>query len=358
LSVRCKFMVESLTSLKDNRMRSAMSQNADDVAKLKKFLGNMDKRHTVGGAEPINIGLQDIRDTKTKGKWWLVGASWVGNQHAADDGGASGAAAQQTALQRVRDESGNAEMERLLKMAKAQHMNTDIRRSVFVTLLSSDDYADAFERLLKLDLKRTQAREMMRVVIHCCGQERAYNPYYTLVACKLCAYHNTYQLTMQYALWDFLRELGEVDVGGLGRLSQDDDGGSSGADVPLRRIVNLAKMYAWLVDRQVLSLLILKTVTFAKVGQQARVFFQVLFSTLFLLHKDRTEKDAQALYRVFQRAAAANPTMCHGILFFFHHFVKACPLVDAAEQPVVRWGCKIAKQAIRSTSAVTTPMDG
>ncbi|KAJ2783267.1 suppressor of glycerol defect [Coemansia javaensis] len=345
LSVRCRFMVESLTSLKDNRMRNAMSQSADNVARLKKFLANMDKRRPGGAAEPINIGLQDIRDIKTKGKWWLVGASWVGSQYTGD-GPAPGAA--QAAARRAQDESSNADMERLLKMAKAQHMNTDIRRSVFVTLLSSDDYADAFERLLKLDLKKTQARELMRVIIHCCGQEKAYNPYYTLVAYKLCAYHNTYQLTMQYALWDFMRELGETDVGGLGRLSQDDggDGGGGGATVPLRRIVNLAKMYAWLVDRQVLSLLILKTVTFAKVGRQARVFFQVMFSTLFLLHKQRSEADLKAVYGVFQRAAS-NPTMCHGMLFFFHHFVKRCDLVDEADLPAVRWGCKIAKQAIR-----------
>ncbi|KAJ2355347.1 suppressor of glycerol defect [Coemansia erecta] len=339
LSVRCRFMIESLTSLKDNRMRNEMSQNADNVARLKRFLGNMDKRRAVGAVEAINIGLQDIRDVETKGKWWLVGASWVGNQYTGDSDGPA------LALQKAQADSGNEEMERLLRMAREQHMNTDIRRSIFVTLLSSDDYTDAFERLLKLDLKKTQAREMMRVVLHCSGQEQAYNPYYTLVAYKLCSYHNTYRLTMQYALWDFLRELGESDVGGLGRIS--DESSSLGANVPLRRIVNLAKTYAWLVDKQALSLLILKTVTFARVGEQARVFFQVMFSTLFLLHKKRAEPDVQAVHAVFQRAAS-NPTMCHGILFFFHHFVKNCELVSEDERPIMKWGCKIAKQAIRS----------
>ncbi|KAJ2125481.1 suppressor of glycerol defect [Coemansia sp. RSA 720] len=338
LSVRCKFMIESLTSLKDNRMRNEMSQNAENVARLRRFLGNMDKRRAVGAAEPINIGLQDIRDVETKGKWWLVGASWVGNQYTGENDGPT------SALQKMQ-ESDNGEMERLLKMAREQHMNTDIRRSIFITLLSSDDYADAFERLLKLDLKNAQAREMMRVILHCSGQEQAYNPYYTLVAYKLCSYHNTYRLTMQYALWDFLRELGESDVGGLGRISEESS--SLGANVPLRRIVNLAKTYAWLVDKQVLSLLILKTVTFARVGEQARVFFQVMFSTLFLLHKKQSAQDVQAVYTVFQRAVS-NPTMCHGILFFFQHFVKNCELVSEDERPIMKWGCKVAKQAIRS----------
>ncbi|KAJ2908676.1 suppressor of glycerol defect, partial [Coemansia aciculifera] len=344
-SVRCQFMVESLTNLKDNRMRNTMSASADNVAKLKKFLGNMDKRRSVASVEPINIGLQDIREIDTKGKWWLVGASWVGNQYDPENEGSSAAARE--AMRKMTDETGNSEMERLLKLAREQHMNTDVRRSIFITLLSSDDYADAFERLLKLDLKKTQIREAVRVLLHCCGQENAYNPYYTLVAFKMCSYHSSYRLTLQYALWDFLRETGETDVGGLGRIASEDS--SSTGNVPLRRIVNTAKLYAWLIDKQALSLLILKTVTFAKVGPQARVFFQVMFSSIFLQHRKQTEKDTQSLYETFGKATA-NPTLCHGILFFFHHFVKRCELVEEGEKPIMKWGCKVVKQVFRSSA--------
>ncbi|KAJ2556616.1 suppressor of glycerol defect [Coemansia sp. RSA 1933] len=335
-SVRRQFLVESLVRLKDNRMRSAMTQNAENVAKLKRLLGNMDKRRTVGAVEPINIGLQDIRDVATKGKWWLVGSSWVGNQH----GSASSLHAPKGDSAQTGD---NAEMERLLKLARAQHMNTDVRRSIFVTLLSSDDYADAFERLVKLDLKKTQTREVVRVLLHCCGQEQAYNPYYALVAFKLCSYHGSYAHTLQYALWDFLREMGETDVGGLGRATDDDDVGET--VVPLRRIVNMAKLYAWLIDKQALSLLVLKTVTFARVREQARTFLQVLFSTLMLQHRKRTPQDAQALVEVFQKAAT-NATMCQGMLLFFHHFVKTCEIVGEDDQPVLRWGCRVARKVV------------
>ncbi|KAJ2066361.1 suppressor of glycerol defect, partial [Coemansia sp. S2] len=345
-SVRCQFMVESLTNLKDNRMRNTMSASADNVAKLKKFLGNMDKRRSVASAEPINIGLQDIHEVETKGKWWLVGASWVGNQYDPENEGSSVGARE--ALRKMQDETGNSEMERLLKLAREQHMNTDVRRSIFITLLSSDDYADAFERLLKLDLKKTQVREAVRVLLHCCGQESAYNPYYTLVAFKMCNYHSSYRLTLQYALWDFLRETGEVDVGGLGRISSEDS--SAAGNVPLRRIVNTAKLYGWLIDKQALSLLILKTVTFAKVGPQARIFFQVMFSSIFLQHRKQTEKDTQSLYETFGKATA-NPTLCHGILFFFHHFVKRCELVEEGERLIMKWGCKVVKQVFRNSAS-------
>ena len=45
-------------------------------------------------------------------------------------------------------------------------------------------------------------------------QEKRFNPYYTLVGQHLCRLSKSHQFTMQYCLWDFLRDLGETNVGG------------------------------------------------------------------------------------------------------------------------------------------------
>lgn len=72
----------------------------------------------------------------------------------------------------------------LLKLARRQGMNTDIRRSIFVILMSSDvghhfvyhlflmnaqDYVDACERFSQLNLTEIQQREIIRVLLHSCG---------------------------------------------------------------------------------------------------------------------------------------------------------------------------------------------
>ena len=130
--------------------------------------------------EPLRVTLADLRQADTRGKWWLVGAAWEGDplveqqqqQQAHANGGA------QAALQE------NA----LLRLAKKQGMNTDIRRNVFVVLMGSDvsvflsdkirsgclvdrvqDYVDACERLAQLNLTEVQQREIVRVILHCCG---------------------------------------------------------------------------------------------------------------------------------------------------------------------------------------------
>jgi len=79
--------------------------------------------------EPLRVSLEDLRSADSKGRWWLVGAAWAGDplvEH-------QQAQTQNAAV--VPDAPGeNA----LLKLAKKQGMNTDIRRSIFVVLMSSD----------------------------------------------------------------------------------------------------------------------------------------------------------------------------------------------------------------------------
>ena len=41
----------------------------------------------------------------------------------------------------------------LLDLASKMRMNTDSRKTIFCTLMSSNDYLDAFEKLVKLSLK-------------------------------------------------------------------------------------------------------------------------------------------------------------------------------------------------------------
>ena len=81
--------------------------------------------------EPLRVSLEDLRSADTKGKWWLVGAAWGGDPLVEHKQEAQSQAANAPAPDAP---SENA----LLKLAKKQGMNTDIRRSIFVVLMSSD----------------------------------------------------------------------------------------------------------------------------------------------------------------------------------------------------------------------------
>lgn len=73
-------------------------------------------------------------------------------------------------------------------------MNTDIRRDIFCVLMTAEDYLDAFEKIHHLSLKNQQQREIIYVILNCCIQEKKFNPYYAVLAQRLCDSDRKYQV--------------------------------------------------------------------------------------------------------------------------------------------------------------------
>lgn len=90
-------------------------------------------------------------------------------------------------------------------------------------------------------------------------QEKTYNPYYAMVAQNLCQQSHSHKVTLQFCLWDLLREMGEHEVGGMEMLRSRGEHVSFGAKcVSETRRRNIAKAYAWWLAKGSLSLSILK----------------------------------------------------------------------------------------------------
>ncbi len=143
--------------------------------------------------------------------------------------------------------------------------------------LCVQDYIDACERLPQLNLSQVQQREIVRVLLHCCGnvrknvwinqrlydplfQEKTYNPYYALVCQHLCQTAHAYKITLQYCLWDFLRDLGESNVGGAEVIKniKDDDDRFGVKSISKIRLRNVARAFGWWIAKDSVALTILK----------------------------------------------------------------------------------------------------
>lgn len=137
-SVRTKFMIETVTNLKNNRLKTATANRVvlvESTQRMKKLLGSLNKRH-LRASEPLQASLEDIRNVETKGKWWLVGASWRENM-----AGDSTPAPETEKITVKKDQEGeNDTLNSIdyLQLARQQGMNTDVRRTIFVTIMSSE----------------------------------------------------------------------------------------------------------------------------------------------------------------------------------------------------------------------------
>ncbi|KAH9481342.1 Suppressor of glycerol defect protein 1 [Psilocybe cubensis] len=358
ITSRTRFMVETLTNLKNNKLKRNTTQNQGSAAveRMKKFLSGLSKTKHVLAHEPLRVSLEDLHSSETKGKWWLVGAAWQGDplveKH--DEFAKSTAAQAQEAIE-MSSESAD-----LIKLARSQGMNTDIRRGIFVVLMSSDDYVDACERLSQLNLTEIQQREIIRVILHCCGNERSYNPYYTLVCQQLCRTSHAYRITLQFSLWDFLRDLGETTVGGAAVIKniKEDDGFNlkSVSDV---RLQNVAKAYAWWIAKDCLTLMIFKPVDFTMLKPRAHGFLKELFTQVFINSQRATPllttdtqnitftRNRNVIEEIFIKASRVQ-ALAMGLVYFLSESFRDKSSSDQDLPKFLNWAIGVAKETLRT----------
>lgn len=163
-------------------------------------------------------------------------------------------------------------------------MNTSVRRSIFITLLSSLDAMDAHNRLLKLRLKRSQDHEISHVLLRCAAGEDPYNPYYALVAKRLCM-QTRMKKAFQFALWGWWRtRLGEkMDAGEEGSDDDDDDllADKDSNTVKMSEIANLSRLFANLILDGSQSLGVLRVLDLVYIKERTSMFVELLLVLIF-----------------------------------------------------------------------------
>ncbi|KAJ0538240.1 putative initiation factor eIF-4 gamma, MA3 [Helianthus annuus] len=69
----------------------------------------------------------------------------------------------------------------------------NLRRKVYLTIMSSVDYEEAGHKLLKIKLEPGQEKEVCIMLIECCSHERSYLGYYGLLGQRLCMINKVHQ---------------------------------------------------------------------------------------------------------------------------------------------------------------------
>ncbi|GAM86580.1 hypothetical protein ANO11243_045940 [Dothideomycetidae sp. 11243] len=342
LSVRQSFMVETINDLKNNRLRSGMASSAsrlESTARMRKLLGTV-KSQSSKASEPLRLSLEDIQNSDKKGKWWLVGASYHDPAKMAKEDVTPGSASMEPSLRENGSESDlddNGGQVSLPELARQQGMNTDIRRAIFVAIMSAVDYKHALMQVNKLHLKKTQMEEIAHVLLRCTMGENVFNPYYSFVARELCE-NRQVKMKLQFALWDYFKLMDDQpDVDG----SDDDEQ----LDVP--RIVKLASFYAKLIRSEALPITVLKKIDFVYLQPKTSMFLEVLLTSIIL---DKTKSRSSSPVDTIFATVADVPDMVSGFRFFLQNVVAVSDVPQKQKQKT-----KVAEVCGKSTKSLSRP---
>jgi nucleolar MIF4G domain-containing protein 1 len=167
-----------------------------------------------------------------------------------------------------------------------------------------------------------------------------------LVSKRLCEIDHSFKVTFQYCLWDFLRECGETEVGGLERSASENTVGEESKNIRLSKLMNMAKFYASLIAEGALTLAVLKSVNFMSVQRNGRIFLELFFANLLL---QLQSGGAQAIANVFGKILELR-TLAQGCIFFMLETVVHGKHSGLGEDELekVQWACKIAREVLGS----------
>lgn len=198
--------------------------------------------------------------------------------------------------------------------------------------MSARNVSDAFERLVGLDLKGKQDREIIRVLIECCAQEKMYNSFYAELIELLCTQNRQFKTTVQFSFWDAFKKFDES------------------FDSNTRRSSNLAKMLAHLVCTFHIPMVVLKPLEISDLKEEARLFLSTLLQCIL------SESVKEAVFQqVFDRIAGSKDfAAVRELLLFFlkHHFTLSSLHVDDAEADLILKRRKWCMKTLESMSVI------
>lgn len=322
-SSRSDYMISAIMDLKNNRRKQQDNAHAETVMKFRKSLGRIKTASAKSGVSKssseasLRISLNDILNAEQKGRWWKVGASWVGNQYRFSDETADESKSGDLVQGSEENKSGidhEEQNEELIQLASKLRMNTDRKRAVFCIIMGGTDCEDTFEKLCRSSLLQNRSeRDTVRVLMECCGSERSYNKFYGHLAARICEYQPQSKFSLQLAFWDAFKQFGTMGA---------------------RKAANLAKfLFHLVVTYRSLKLLpIIKTIDVSgdDTDETAMIFLTIVLSSV-LDHFD----DPQQAKALFARHVSSSPNankhdeedegIRAGLFVFFMETLKSSP---------------------------------
>lgn len=310
---RVRFMLETMLALKNNDMRKIPGYDPELVERHRKLQRTLIHRSAGGKDMKLRVSLDSLLAAEHVGRWWIVGSSWSGAPMINEPGNT-------TTKQCTAEGQFSA---KVLELARKQRMNTEVRRNIFCVLMTSEDYLDAFEKLLRMGLKDKQEREIVHVLMDCCLQEKSFNAFYAVLGEKFCSQDRRFQMTFQFSLWDKFREL---------------------SNLPCRTFNNLVQLVARFLQRKCLSLSILKVIEFGELDKPSVRFLRQVLTKLL------KETESEDLASIFGRISGIpNLGMLReGLKLFISHFL----LKNAQSQGPAEQAAMLSERAQVATKAM------
>ncbi|KAK7304935.1 hypothetical protein VNO77_42829 [Canavalia gladiata] len=159
------------------------------------------------------------------------------------------------------DEEDEEEEEQMQIKDETETNLVNLRRTIYLTIMSSVDFEEAGHKLLKIKLEPGQEMELCIMLLECCSQERTYLRYYGLLGQRFCMINKVHQENFEKC---FVQQYSMIH-----RLETN-------------KLRNVAKFFAHLLGTDALPWHVLSYIRLTEedTTSSSRIFIKILFQEL------------------------------------------------------------------------------
>ncbi|KAF9596011.1 hypothetical protein IFM89_006938 [Coptis chinensis] len=160
------------------------------------------------------------------------------------------------------DEDSDEEEEEQMKIKDETETDlVNLRRTIYLTIMSSVDFEEAGHKLLKIKLEPGQEMELCIMLLECCSQERTYLRYYGLLGQRFCNINKIHQENFETC---FVKQYSSIH------------------QLETNKLRNVAKFFAHLLGTDALPWHVLSYIRLTEedTTSSSRIFIKILFQEL------------------------------------------------------------------------------
>ncbi|GAA5879328.1 hypothetical protein JCM1840_006949 [Sporobolomyces johnsonii] len=134
----------------------------------------------------------------------------------------------------------------------------NLRRTIYLTIMSALDFEEATHKLLKIDLGVGQEQELCNMVIECCSQERTFSKFYGLMGERFCKLNQTWQMAYEQCFANYYATIHRYET---------------------NRLRNIARFFGHLLMTDAISWTVLETIKMNEddTTSSSRIFVKIMF---------------------------------------------------------------------------------
>ncbi|CAH9112680.1 unnamed protein product [Cuscuta epithymum] len=254
---RVQFLIEGLFAIRKSKFQGypAVRPELDLVEQEDQITHEISLLDTVEDEDVLNIFKPDPNYLENEKKYEDLEKAILG-----DESKEEGDSDAESVVEDEEDEVEDDE-ERMRITDETGTNLVNLRRTIYLTIMSSVGFEEAGHKLLMLKLEPGQEMELCIMILECCSQERNYRPFYGFLAQRFCMINKIYQENFEKC---FVQQYSTVH-----RLETN-------------KLINVAQFFAHLLETNALPWHVLSYIRLSEedTTSSSRIFIKNLFLEL------------------------------------------------------------------------------